>query len=367
MAFNGDRLRIARVYRGLKQGDLAKLVAASPALISHYETERKAPKGELLAALAHVLDFERDFFMEPLEDEFREEECSFRRQTAAPVGIRKLVLARATLFGMALSYLGQRLRLPRFDVPAIRVHGSEDIERAAETCRDHWRLGLDRPITSMGRVLENAGVALTQLNADSAKVDAFSRHGEFSVVVLNTSKGSASRSIFDMAHELGHLVMHRAFKPGSPEREREAQRFAAAFLLPSKAFTREFWSRGRVDWAHMFELKRRWRTSVAALVHRAYELSLLDAASYRRAFKFIYARGWHRGEPEEPDPERPELMQIAFAKLKKDHGESPLDVADALHWRPQTLTDVTGIDVSPPNQRALGVVSLESYRQKKAG
>src|SRR5258708_40375904 len=100
----------------------------------------------------------------------------------------------------------------------------------------------------MGRVLEHAGVIVTRLD-EASKLDAFSRKGRaggVTVVVLNTAKGSTSRTRFDMAHELGHLVMHSKPTLELADREKQADRFAAAFLLPRRGFAREFWSGGKV-------------------------------------------------------------------------------------------------------------------------
>lgn len=61
-------------------------------------------------------------------------------------------------------------------------------------------------------------------------------------IILGTNKGVAVRRNFDLAHELGHLVLHRhiQFDLLSPEEyktiEHEADIFASEFLLPEEAF-----------------------------------------------------------------------------------------------------------------------------------
>ena len=65
----------------------------------------------------------------------------------------------------------------------------------------------------------------------SDKIDAFSRLGAVSVIVLNTARKSTSRWIFDIAHELGHFVLHSLGIP-TKEKEDQADYFAGAFLLP---------------------------------------------------------------------------------------------------------------------------------------
>src|SRR3546814_15933185 len=53
------------------------------------------------------------------------------------------------------------------------------------------------------------------------------------VVVLNPSKQDYYRQRFDVAHELGHLVMHADAEPGSRAVEEQANRFAAELLMPA--------------------------------------------------------------------------------------------------------------------------------------
>src|SRR5581483_8783348 len=140
--------------------------------------------------------------------------------------------------GQLLQYLQSRLQLPKQDVPRIRASAAEEIEQAAEHCRMHWGLGLDVPIKNVVRVMERAGVPVTKCPGIGAKVDAFSRAGDLSVLVLTDKP--ASRCRYDVAHECGHLVLHHDESTGTAEGEAQANRFAAALLLPRAGFAREF-------------------------------------------------------------------------------------------------------------------------------
>lgn len=367
MEISGDSVRVARVFRGLTQRELAEQVAASEATIWQIERGR-TPKDSLLAALCLVLGFEREFFFQRLEDEFTESDCNFRRSAAAE-RLRKRVLAHGTLFGIVVRHLQQLLSLPKYRVPDIPVSTLEDVESAAEQCRIELGLGERTPIVHMGRVLEHAGVMLTCLDHGSERLDAFSRLGRasgVSVVVLNTAKGSASRTRYDMAHELGHLVMHGRNIVTYAEREKQADKFAAAFLLPRRGFTREFWSGGKVNWPKMLDLKDRWKVSIQAMIYRAYDLDLIDAVEFRKAFKRISARGERKNEPNEPEQERPELFNKAMATLWQRKKISASDIAAQLHWSVGTFTDVTGLSVEETKPQASdGVLSLVAIREKK--
>ncbi|MBI4421901.1 MAG: ImmA/IrrE family metallo-endopeptidase [Gemmatimonadetes bacterium] len=362
--FNGRRLRLARLFRDLTQSELAREVAASPALLSQAETGARQLRGELVDALAYVLGFEPAFFFQRIEDEFREEECNFRRRRTTPERLIKRLVAQATLFGMVVRHLQEVLGLPAPSMPAPpSITSDDDVERAAEVTREHLGLPPDTPVDSLGRVLERAGVVLAQLDETAASADAFSRFGAVSVVVLNTWRQSPSRILFDLAHELGHGVMHRGLQVTTPEIERQADRFAAAFLLPRTGFRRDFWAVGRLDWTHLFELKRRWRTSVAAMVRRAFDLRLLDPATYRRACKYMYAQGWARTEPDESGDEKPELFSLALETVKREVGDTPEGIAVKLRWKFTTFEDVISLAGAPASPSR--VLSLDLYRERR--
>lgn len=366
MRFVGRRLGLARALGGVTQRELGEKVAATPGQISHIEKGSRQPSPDLLEALGEVLGFESEWFYMPILEEFQETECSFRKRASTPQKLKDQALAHGTLVGELIRYLRDRLSLPAFNVPAVPVRDLAAAEAAAERCRLYWGLGLDAPIMTLGRVLENAGIVLSQIDVQSTKVDAFCRWGDLSVVMLNTSKGSASRTLFDIAHEAGHLVMHRGLEPGAPEREAEADRFAAAFLLPRSGFARDFLSYRRVDWPHLFELKKRWRASVAAILHRAFELRLMDAVSYRRMVKQLYARGWHKGEPHEPTQEVPELLALAVDSMQSTYGRTPYDIAADLGWRPETFKHIAHVPLGdPPATESQHVISLRRFRDRK--
>ena len=84
-------------------------------------------------------------------------------------------------------------------------------------------------------VAENAGVVVA-LFPLSRRVDAFSVGRRRPIIVLN-SDDPPSRSVWNVAHELGHLILHRRSTLDRRHLEEEADKFAAALLLPAQAFS----------------------------------------------------------------------------------------------------------------------------------
>lgn len=344
-SFSGARLYHARVFAGLSQTELGELVSVSHQFIAYLENEHRQPTPEVAEAIGDACGFLPSYFCGPPLEEFRDEECHFRRRATTPVMVRSRMLAHGALFGQLVRYFDKVLSLPRPNVPSIRAKVPEEIERAAERCRMEWGLGRDLPIDSMTRTLENAGVVVTRFQGYAEQVDAFSRSGRRPVVVLNTDKGSASRSRFDAAHECGHLVMHGGIVTGDHESESEADRFASALLMPRAGFVREFPRSTRLEWPALFRLKKRWKASVASIVRRAHDLRLIDAVQYQRAYKYISAKGWRKGEPDEPAHETPEMVHIAVALLRQT-GTRERDLARELGWKMATFSRVSGVQVA---------------------
>jgi Zn-dependent peptidase ImmA (M78 family) len=182
-------------------------------------------------------------------------------------------------------------------LPQIPASTSEEIETAAER-RTHWKLGIDTPLLQIENVVEDAGVVIVRHIVKSKKVDTFSRYGRMTIIFPNQEIQGRSHWNFDIAHELGHLILHRGIPTGTFEAERAADRFASAFLIPRGAFEHEFQAES-FSWDHVYKLKVRWQMRAAAIVRRAYDLRVLDAVGYRKAIKYMSARGSTKIEPYE--------------------------------------------------------------------
>jgi Zn-dependent peptidase ImmA (M78 family)/transcriptional regulator with XRE-family HTH domain len=369
-AFYPARLRLARAYRGLTQTELGEAVNVTHQFVAYLEGGHREMVPTLASALGDTLGFAPGFFFRPLAEEIRDDECYFRRRQSTPVGVRSQVLAHATLFSELVSYLEQQVHLPMQSLPTLRVKTREDVERAAERSRMEWGLGLDLPIKSATRVLENAGVPVTRFEGLSQKVDAFSRFGKRSVVVLNDK--TPSRSRWDIAHEWGHLLMHAGTLADAALAEDQANHFAGAFLLPRAGFMREFpRTKYNLAWDALFRLKKRWRTSVSAMVRRAFELHLIDATQYRRAYKYMSAQGWLKHEPAEFDCEEPELVRLAIGVVEKSFGTRPQMIAADLDWKATTFSAVGGVESAveqldaEPSPAPGKVVSLARMRARQ--
>lgn len=323
--FNPERLTVARELRGLTKTALAKKINKTPSALTQFEAGLVRPDVSTLHALALALAFPVQFFARegnrlviPLDS------CSFRSLRSASQRDRRRLLASGSLVRELVSFLEDYVDFPLEAVSTLSGLASDDIDACAATVRREWGLG-SGPIPNMVKLLESRGIIVAPIHANCVTVDAFSFwHEGRPMVMLVLDKRSPSRSRFDAAHELAHLILHNDASPGDPHVEREADRFAAAFLLPAETYSRE--CPARLNWPCFLELKRRWQVSLAALVRRGRDLGRLSDASYRRAFTYLNATGQRRDEPGEPTPEKPVLVAQALDLI---HDEMPLDAISA--------------------------------------
>ena len=152
--------------------------------------------------------------------------------------------------------------------------------------------------------------------------------------------------------------MHEGTETGDKLTEAEANAFASALLLPARSFRLEF--PRHLDWNVIFEIKRRRRVSAAAIVRRAYDLGLLGAADYRKAYKYIRYRGWHKGEPFEPDKEHPEIVPKAF-EMMAAKGHPAANIARDLGWRSDVFERVAGVKIA--QEAVAKVTSISDWRR----
>ncbi len=365
----GAQLRLVRMAWGRSLEEVGEAVVSTRQYIHQIETGARVPNEDMLRALAECLGVRDRFFHLSPASPVSPEHCHFRKQFTTPASVTSQVLARGTLLDAFVTAIDNAMELPKVNFPDIAINNAEAIERTAEECRRHWQLGATGPITNVMRVVENAGAVVTYFAGVSERVDALSMDRPRPIIVRSAAKQSLCRQRFDLAHECGHLVMHRGIVTGDHLTEEQANRFASAFLLPRAAFLNEF-PRGRVlNWPALYALKKRWKVAVRAIVKRAFDLNLITAAQYRSANIHLMKTGQSKVEryDDELPMERPELLSNALSALGQVRPAMVPRIADQLGWDEGLFALIVGQPLtshSPSNEnshiRSLRLVPPES-------
>lgn len=323
--FDGSRLTLARHLAGLRKSDLAGLIDKSATAVAAWESGAKRPTAATVAQLALSLSVDPGFFaVRPDDIAALSTTPHFRSLRSTSQLARDQAFAYGQLAMDIATILEKHVEFPGVDVPCLPVTaGPVDDggpERAARLVRDAWGIG-DGPAGHLVRLLEHHGVLVVFSPPQTASVDAYSFDSRLRpVVVLNPIKRDYYRQRFDVAHELGHLIMHGDAEPGGRIVEEQAHRFASELLMPA-AQIRDFLpaTMGGNVWVTLAKLKERWGVSMQALLYRARRLDRLGDVSYRNAMTTISARGWRRDEPGLITTiERPSLLPKALELLDQE-------------------------------------------------
>ena len=361
-AFYGERLRLARVALGLTLEQLGMRVSATRQYLNQLEQGIKVPTEEMRHALSDALGVGRHFFGLPTGAGIQPEQCHFRKQRTTPLTIVSQVLARGTLLVSFVSRLDRELDLPKVSFPDIPVSTIHEVEDAADAARAHWQLGTG-PISSMMRVVENAGAVVSFFGGVSERVDALSIDTVRPMIIRSDAKPAACRLRFDLGHETGHLIMHRGVQTGDKETEGQANRFASAFLLPRSSFVHEFPRSRFLDWTQIFDLKLRWKVSAAAILRRAYDLRIISADQYRTGYIHLSKTGQKRQERYDDviTCESPELLPRALSALEAAYPGSVGRIVDESGLEREMFGRVSGLDLPEPELHDANVVPMRFH------
>ena len=348
--FAGSRLVAIRELLGQTQAEVAEATRVSPSALSQAERGDTTLSAASIARVASHLGVSPEAFAErrdpelQMKPQFRHlRRTSVREQRKA----ERFVLATAQV----ASILRDRVEFPgepfSFDCkvnPELPIDDVEvQVERAAALTRSELGLPKNKPIGSkLINRLEAGGITVVRDRETDRDIDAYSAVvGQLPIIVLDGSKRSVwDRDNFNLAHELGHLVMHRGVlhTPGTRTVEAQAHRFAGALLAPAKALHKVL--PRDLDWGCYLELKREWGMSMAALVRRAKDLGVIDDTTYTRAMKQRSAYGWREDEPGSTDRPLPAPRFLRRAMSKAEIPSSRL--ANQAHLPEDVVLRIVG-------------------------
>lgn len=305
----GERLKQARLGAGLSMDALVAKMDhfLTKQAISKYETGKSVPGSDVLVRLGEVLGVKTSYFMQ--EPKVEVEFIAYRKHSRLPKFEANRLQVRIThhlenycwLAGLFPASGEKPGRHGAVGIPKPKQAKSvEDAERIAKELREEWKIGMD-PIENMVEALEDHATVVLALDAD-ARFDGISAWAkvygddERKVPVVVTNAGmSGDRQGFNLAHELGHLVIK---SKTAKEEEDTAHRFAAAFLVPDEVAYKELGrSRSRIEFDELLLLKHKYGMSMQAWLRRAKDLGIISFSWYKNTFVTFRKRGWHRIEP----------------------------------------------------------------------
>lgn len=375
--FVHSRLTEARESLGLTKAALSELVEVTPTAISQYESD-VSPRPEVLDLISMKLGFPRSFFLkQPIADE--DAPIFWRSTTAATKTARQRGLQRLRWGKEITEYLTGYFEFPRVDFPEelfFEAHFRElttaDIELIADRMRQFWGFG-QGPVPDLLLELENSGAITSRINMGAQSLDAFSQwtsNAGIPFVMIGKDKASAVRSRFDAAHELGHLLLHRGVdrkRINSKEDfkliEKQAHEFAAAFLLPAKAFADELWTPSLDGF---LALKERWRVSIGMMIMRCEHIGITEKSETQRLYINYNRRGWRHEEPLDSvlKHEEPKILRRSFEALIQEGIKSRQQIVDDLALPTREVEQISAL---PPGYLSGAQAEIKAFPALREG
>lgn len=341
--FNPKQLTSARISRGMTMKELSEKAEISRQMISNYESGKTIPKAENLLKLINVLGFPRGFFSTEMSD-FHSGATFFRSQTAATKKARDMQKEKIKYTYDVYSKLATFVNFPPVNLPTLiekDIHEiqEEDIIQKANELRNIWDIDSISPIKNLIAIAEKNGIIIAESNMTDTTLDAVSRWViDRPFIILTNNNEPAVRRRFNIAHEIGHILLHNSVESihaySSKELkniiEKQANSFASHFLLPTDAFEESLLS---TSLEYFVDLKKHWKVSIQAMIFKTHSLGLINDDQYLYLNKKISWNKWRSKEPydDEIPVEKPNLMNAVYNMIVENNVMLPKELISSFH------------------------------------
>ena len=347
MGANPSMLRLARQHKGFHQIEAARRLGVDQSLLSRMENGLVEVRDDFAAKAARVYALPAAFFeqTDPIFGAPVSVHPMWRRKADVSAREMDTIVAELNIRLMHLRRLLQATEVSHIaDVPRLDVDDYGDPEKIAALVRAHWKIPRG-PIEDLTVIVEQAGVlvAHSPLGQTSISGVTFAAPGLPPLIVLNGDQ-PADRMRFTLAHELGHLVMHRF---PTPEMEQEANDFASALLMPAVDM-RPYFNGRRIDLRLLAAMKPEWKVSMQALLMRARSTGAVTDNQAQYLWKQINFRRLRLREPPELDfPAEVPTVISAMIRLHLDVlNYTAAELATMLKIHPSDLHNLYSIQTT---------------------
>lgn len=342
--FSGNQLKMALDARMLSATTLSEISGISNSMISEIINDNRNPSYDTLSKLSVALNLPEVFFLKKFE--INNNQVFYRKYSNATKKLRSSIDIKLIWLECIIEFLERFVGFPTLNLYESKLiknkdftsYSFDEIENLAGEVRAYWGVG-EGVISNLTLLLENNGFFITRTEIGSDRLDGlfkFNRINNRAIIFLAKDKNSIVRSKFDLAHELGHAILHKnidtkyyKIKEFHDLLEEQVNRFAGAFLLPSKSFTRDF----TVPTLDTFlALKKKWNVSIAFMIVRAYQLELINERTYKNMWVNYSRKGWKKGEPfdNEIQNEKPTMLKKAFQLIQDNNLTSTKEIINTI-------------------------------------
>jgi Zn-dependent peptidase ImmA (M78 family) len=309
----GARIKQARLFIGETQEQFGLAIGLPQSRMPAVENDNtQLSEDSLMLACEHT-GFPPEFFERPPAAPVAE--YQFRARTRFKAAERNRVIRCAEMVHESYALMRQEAASVPVRVP--------DLREVAPTAAAHQiRASLDlhphQPIPNLLLPIERLGVVVLALPVHGKKHDAFSwwqLDAKPYPVITVLAGAPGDRLRWNLAHELGHVVLHPEGGAGT-DVEREADAFAAELLTPLDAVRGEMPAHPTLS--ALYAMKLRWGVSAQSLIRRARDLGTIGDDRYMSLFRQLSARGERMNERHQIRREKPrgyrKMAEVLFGE-----------------------------------------------------
>ena len=207
-----ERIREARESCGLQIDLFAEMLHVTKQAAARFESGQITPSGETMRRIIEVTGQTPLFFTTQRKRAANGISPFWRGLKRMELHHRKRISRRLEWAADIVAFLDDFIDLPEVKTPSIDFDPTsrsiEQIERAADTLRESWGLGRG-PLRDLSSILELHGFILVRERVNCADMDAVSAWqfgGPY--VLFSADVNSGPRTAYNLAHELGHMLLH---------------------------------------------------------------------------------------------------------------------------------------------------------------
>ncbi|MBD8497916.1 helix-turn-helix domain-containing protein [Paenibacillus arenosi] len=320
--FIGENITNLRIMHGYSRKQLSEKLGVTEQAVWQYENAYTSPKMQIVNELKQIFSVKSKYFYS--------EDILARLATPANVDVMNIAYRSKVLNVISktqteakhvefvdtfVNYITAKVSLPTLKIIKLRdevieyLNHTEDdrtaqIYHVAHLARQRLDLGQSNNDDLMF-LIEKSGVFIFE-KAIGEEIDAYSlwTRNDRAYIILGNMKRSAVRRNFDIAHELGHLLLHYRLEFTNLDRkehkqiENEAHLFAGALLLPEDEFSLDMQDISYITNPDDYlDLKKKWKTSLQVMGYRAAHLGIMSAKDHRNFYAALHRKDYLKMEP----------------------------------------------------------------------
>ncbi|HRU38382.1 MAG TPA: helix-turn-helix domain-containing protein [Candidatus Goldiibacteriota bacterium] len=330
------KIKRYRELIGLTQEQLADKAGITRPAYNSIENGKSEPRASNLYKIAKALGRKMQDLLEPIpeiaEVRFRCRKCKSKKEMAS----REKILSEVKIWLNNFCRLEEIMGDKKTFNFSLTAKEAADPIKAASKAREFFKLDAKSPINDMCGLVESAGIRLYFFDSDLDKLFGLSliHENKYPAIAVNINKDvNIERRIFTVAHELGHLLMHKeSFNVNESieikEQEDAADLFAGHFLMPDSAFDMKWDENRGIHWVdNVLEIKRYFRVSYKTVLRRMLDKRMVDDSrvykNFAQLIKYKYGHDL-KGHYEPFKLENVDFLEVRLNRLVREAIEKEL-------------------------------------------